>query len=390
MTYLILNPNGKKVADILRSWQMEFVEVREGNAQSGDGAIAVSDASDWRALECVAARLHFERTLRGVISCHESTMLGAAFLRAIFDLPGPSFDQTVPFVNKHVMKTRVAASGIPIAAHALLQRSRLEAVVDSVVVKPISSASCIGTRRYCASEARAISDAPPDGLHVLEEAIDVLTEYHVDSIFESGATRWVGSSRYLRPPISACGGAGIGSVLLDTNDPIHQTLTRLNSKVVQTLGLGDGVFHAEFMQSASGEIFFGEIAARPGGAGICSAVRYACGVDLQAEHLRISLHPEDRAAVAPCRLQPRCDGRYVGWVILPVRSGRIRSLTARAEIEARPSVITIEQHLQVGNRVEGEDHPYRGAYTVFLGLASPQAFVAECEDLLASHHCEME
>jgi hypothetical protein len=102
------------------------------------------------------------------------------------------------------------------------------------------------------------------------------------------------------------------------------------------------------------------------------------------------LHPDDRSDIVPSRARPSRDHRYVGWVTLPLPSGLIRSLTARAEIESFHSVIAIEQHFRVGDAIKGEDTPYRGAYTVFLALPSPQAFASECDALLSIHHFEME
>lgn len=387
MTYLILNPNGKPIAGTLRAWPLDFVEIRE--SAGPPGTIVLADMSDWRALERVAARVHFERPLRGVVSCHESSMLAAAYLRAALALPGPTFDQTVPFINKHQMKHRVVAAGVRTPAHELLRRNLVEQLRAPVVVKPVAGASCIGTRLYSPAEARAALDAPPDGLRLVEEAASVVSEYHVDSVYERGEPRWVEASRYSRPPLAARDGTGIGSVLLDADEPVRRTLLELNARVLAAMPLQEGVFHAEFLELAGGELLFGEIAARPGGGGICAAVRHACDVDLMAEHLRLSLQPADRPATSAARARSALGKTRIGWLVLPVGSGRVRSLTPRSELTARASVVAIEQHVQVGELVSGEAHPYRGAYTLVLSLPSPRAFPAECEEILSNYHCEL-
>lgn len=383
--YLILNPNGKPVAQTLKSWGLSFVEVRETATSADAGVVAVEHMDDWRALERLAAATHFESPLRGVISCHESTMLAAAYLRESYGLDGAPIDYTIAFVNKHVMKKRAASGGIRVAEHELLSRAALNQLTEDRVIKPAVGASCIGTRRCGVLDAAALAVIPPASIHILERAVDVVAEYHVDTIIEQGAVRWSSVWKYFEPPL-AVREVGGSSFMIDSGVLDYPALEDANTRVLAALNARDGVFHAEFLKDATGHLIFGEIACRPGGGGIGGALRHAARIDLMAEHLRLSLDCVDRARIhyAP----PPPQHRRMGWLVLPCAPGRIRRLTPRQRLESQESVVGVEQHFAVGDVVTGERHPYLGAYTVYLDATDEGRFGAACASLRAMYCCE--
>jgi len=56
--------------------------------------------------------------------------------------------------------------------------------------------------------------------------------------------------------------------------------------VLGALGMGDGFTHMEWYRTASGEVVFGEIGCRPGGAHLVDQMNYTCDIDLFREWAR--------------------------------------------------------------------------------------------------------
>ena len=52
------------------------------------------------------------------------------------------------------------------------------------------------------------------------------------------------------------------------------------------LGMGDGFTHMEWYRKADGEVVFGEIGCRPGGAHLVDQMNYTCDIDLFREWAR--------------------------------------------------------------------------------------------------------
>src|SRR5262249_57038890 len=62
----------------------------------------------------------------------------------------------------------------------------------------------------------------------------------------------------------------------------------LGRQVLIALGMGDGMTHMEWFRTASGEVVFGEIACRPGGACVVDMMNYTSDIDLFREWARVA------------------------------------------------------------------------------------------------------
>ncbi|MEJ7596356.1 MAG: hypothetical protein WKG01_00485 [Kofleriaceae bacterium] len=62
--------------------------------------------------------------------------------------------------------------------------------------------------------------------------------------------------------------------------------------MLRALGMGDGMTHMEWFRTPAGEVVFGEVACRPGGAGIVDLMNYTNDVDLFREWARAVAHKQ--------------------------------------------------------------------------------------------------
>ena len=60
----------------------------------------------------------------------------------------------------------------------------------------------------------------------------------------------------------------------------------LGRKVLGALGMGSGFTHMEWFKKPDGEVVFGEIGCRPGGAHLVDQMNYTCDIDLFREWAR--------------------------------------------------------------------------------------------------------
>jgi len=60
----------------------------------------------------------------------------------------------------------------------------------------------------------------------------------------------------------------------------------LGEKVLGALGMGDGFTHMEWFRKSNGDVVFGEIGCRPGGAHLVDQMNYTCDIDLFREWAR--------------------------------------------------------------------------------------------------------
>jgi hypothetical protein len=74
----------------------------------------------------------------------------------------------------------------------------------------------------------------------------------------------------------------------DLEQPHIKPGLELGRGVLKALGMGDGMTHMEWFRTESGEVVFGEIACRPGGACVVDMMNYTSDVDLFREWARVS------------------------------------------------------------------------------------------------------
>lgn len=221
-----------------------------------------------------------------------------AALREHLRIPGMGDTTARYFRDKLAMRVQARDEHIrcPRFEH-VLNYGRLDKFMKEVpgpwVLKPRSEAGAIGIKK--------IND-PSELWHWVEQLGDeqshrLLEEYvagpvfHVDSIVWNKDIKFTHASKYVKPPFEIWNFGGIfGTRSVPESDPLYQKLIDINKSVVEAMGLLRGVTHAEYiLNEKTGELYFLEIAARVGGAGIDMMVEAATGLNLWTEWAKVEL-----------------------------------------------------------------------------------------------------
>jgi biotin carboxylase len=246
----------------------------------------------------VVARVH--AWLRGrqvdrVLANWEIMVMTAARLRERFGVPGMSVDAVNGFRDKQLMKDRVAAAGLRVP-RSVRVRSASDAREGAammgypLVLKPIAGAGSADT--YEVRSDQELSEALGRMNHVAEASLEEFIEgdeFTFDTVCINGKPAFANVAQYLPKPLIARTNEWISPVIVTVRDLAQPALARgvaLGQKVLGALGMGDGFTHMEWFRKPNGEVVFGEIGCRPGGAHLVDQMNYTCDIDLFREWAR--------------------------------------------------------------------------------------------------------
>jgi biotin carboxylase len=246
----------------------------------------------------VVARVH--AWLRGrevdrVLANWEVLVETAARLRERFDLPGMSVDTVRGFRDKQLMKERVAAAGLRVPRAERVRtvpeaRAAAARMGYPLVLKPIAGAGSADTYRI--ESDGELESALRQMLHVSEASCEEYIdgeEFTFDTVCVGGVPLFMNVAQYLPKPIVARSEEWISPVIVTVRDLEQPKLAKgieLGKSVLGALGMGDGFTHMEWFRKPSGEVVFGEIGCRPGGAHLVDQMNYTCDIDLFREWAR--------------------------------------------------------------------------------------------------------
>jgi len=224
-----------------------------------------------------------------VESMWEATMYLAARLRDRIGTPGLDVAHTVPFRDKQVMKEVLGAAGIRVprsvrASTVDAVRAGAEEVGYPLIVKPIAGAGSMDTYRIdepgeLESVLAALRGVPEVSV---EEFIDG-EEYTFDTISVGGRIAYYNVCWYRPRPLAMKQLEWVSPEVIALRSPAAGPLAAgvaMGHAVHEVLGLDNGFGHMEWYLTASGEVVFGEIGARVGGARLADAMNWACDIDV--------------------------------------------------------------------------------------------------------------
>ncbi len=235
------------------------------------------------------------REVDRVQSNWEVMVLTAARLRERFGVPGMTVDQVQGFRDKQLMKERVAAAGLRVP-RALRVRTTTEArdgaerIGFPLVIKPIAGAGSADT--FAVHDERELQDVLRKMQHVKEASLEEFVdgeEFTFDTVCINGKPAFANVAQYLPRPLIARSNEWISPVIVTVRDlqqPVLSGGIALGERVLGALGMGDGFTHMEWFRKPSGEVVFGEIGCRPGGAHLVDQMNYTCDIDLFREWAR--------------------------------------------------------------------------------------------------------
>lgn len=280
--------------------------------------------TDVPAIRALVARLAAEVSITRVFSLFELDVVTASLLREDLSVPGPTSDVAILFRNKTIMHTRAAELGIPAPRACMpltwkIVSDFVSEVGLPVVLKPTGGHGAIGTSRVDTMDSlarlwRGLENQRE--LYRLEKYI-AGAQYHVDCVVRGGEIVFQVLSRYTANLLNYSNEPG-GTVTRQGGWTAHEAqIFEVNQKVISGFGLEVGITHGEYYLSDTGEIYFGEIGARPPGGSILPTIEAATGVDLVrtwalAEMATDFVAPRPRAGEASTRfLASSAHGRLV-------------------------------------------------------------------------------
>ncbi len=235
------------------------------------------------------------RNVDRVEAMWEPLVLLAARMRESMGTPGMSHDTVLGFRDKQLMKERIAAAGlrVPHAARATSSaetREAAERIGFPLIIKPISGAGSADTHRV--DDDAELEVVLSKIKHVPQVSVEEFVEgeeYTYDTVCIDGVPAFENVAQYLPRPLDARTHAWISPVIVTVRDleqPKLQSGIELGRGVLTALGMGSGFTHMEWYRTASGEVVFGEIGCRPGGAHLVDQMNYTCDIDLYREWAR--------------------------------------------------------------------------------------------------------
>lgn len=235
----------------------------------------------------LAARTRPDR----IVTISEQLMLVAAELREEFGIEGQGVESTLRFRDKLVMKQTLRDAGCPgIPRFIPADGGDLAALPWQAEKYVVKTRLGFGSRTVQVVSGLAELNRARRELLEIEPGVEVEEfvageMYHCDAIVHGGVPVFSSVCRYLAPPGDFRSVQSRGSVTLEEGE-LRRRIVDYHAEVVRHLGLSDGVTHLEVFLTPDDRIAFCEIAARPGGGGICTIVRQAHGVDLISAALR--------------------------------------------------------------------------------------------------------
>lgn len=248
--------------------------------------------------EDVARRVHAwlrGRSVDRVETQWEPLVILAAKIRERLGVPGMSVDTVTGFRDKQLMKERVAAAGLRVPYAFRCQsadeiRASAERVGFPLIVKPIAGAGSANT--YRVDDARTLDEVIHKTRFVPEVSVEEFVEgeeFTYDTVCVDGRPVFENVAQYLPRPLEARSHEWISPIICtvrNLDQPKIQAGITLGRQVLKALGMGTGFTHMEWYLKANGEVVFGEIGCRPGGAHLVDQMNLTCDIDLFREWAR--------------------------------------------------------------------------------------------------------
>ncbi|WP_310550230.1 ATP-grasp domain-containing protein [Paenibacillus glufosinatiresistens] len=308
-------------------------------------------------------------------------------IRSAYGIPGLQKNQALAVRNKWIMKQMLQQRGIRTArAVVAMNIGDYEDFIEKngfpVIVKPLSGFGTINTFKISdAQELRNyIRDFRRNGQRDLLEEFITGREFHCDSIVSAGEVVFSSVSQYLFNclDIATQGKPPASITIPDGSGLEHVDLIRdINRRAISALGINNSVTHAELFLTAEGEVVFGEIGARIGGAQVMPpCIRNTHGIDLfdAISELELGLYE-------PKRRTP--SDQFTGMVCFPSRSGIIQKISQKEDYADVEGLLDFNVSYRIGQEAgDVRDTMTRSGYAIVEG----RDFETLRETLLDMYH----
>jgi biotin carboxylase len=323
--------------------------VRDADALDVPEQVRTVFVQDQRTPEAVLSALHraglADRHYDAVLTVYEHALVHASVLARLLGARGIPPEIAVRFRDKWLQKQAISGAGLRTARSALIEDIAYPDELPELDTWPrvFKPAFGVGTQLTTVVQDQAglreaavrfYRSAPRNRTYVAEE-FSRGEEWSADGVVFRGEVAFLSVATYEEPCLA----------MLDRNAPItyrrfdpeaDADVFRLADPFVRgciaALGLTEGVFHMElFHDRETGELTFGECAARRGAALVGEEVRFKFNVDLGEEAVRVAL------GWAP-RLDVKVSPDSIGNTHLHGPPGVLLSAPTPAEVLAQEGV----------------------------------------------------
>lgn len=221
-----------------------------------------------------------------IVGVLENIQEQIAAVREILNIPGTTVDVARRCRDKSLMKSTLAAAGLPCARHRLLRsyedaQSFAREVGFPLVIKPPDGAGCRSTFMVASYEElnHVLTEVrPAPGREALAEEFVTGQEYSYDTITINGKVVFRNILKYLPGPLDVSRNDWIQWCVvaprrIDT--PEFAAIQEVGPKVNSVLGIHTAFTHAEWFRRANGSVMVSEIGARPPGAQFTTLISFA-------------------------------------------------------------------------------------------------------------------
>ncbi len=292
----------KKLLDAAWPWHaVSDVTTLEDNAQPVDYVRAITNLAGSSVID-------------RVVGLDEFDVITAALTREHLQIPGMGASYLRRFRDKLTMRNVAHAAGLLcpefIGAFNTDAINRFLAEVPPPwIVKPRHEVSAFGIRKCETAEQvwDVLNDLDTRNNwrdHPSQFLIERFIEgrvFHVDSVVHKGRVVACGVSQYGTTPfkVSHYGGVFTSSIV-PYRAKERRPLEKLNADLLRGFDYGQGVSHAEFLQSdEDGSFYLLEVACRVGGAYIANVLEHACGFNLWREWAKLETATKEQPYALP-------------------------------------------------------------------------------------------
>jgi ATP-grasp domain-containing protein len=219
----------------------------------------------------------------------EPLVMLAARLRQALGVPGLTPQQALPFRDKELMKQKLDAAGIRTPRHCSCSdeasiRAAAERIGYPLMIKPIDGAGSADTHRV--NDASDLSRVIKAVRHVPVVSVEEFVEgreYTFDAICAGGRPLFYNIAWYRPRPLIARTVEWISPQVVALRNPDQPELAagrKMGFEVLEALEFEAGFTHMEWYLKDDGEVVFGEIGARVGGARLIDQMNFSNDADL--------------------------------------------------------------------------------------------------------------
>lgn len=219
----------------------------------------------------------------------------AARLREALGIAGMSVETVIAFRDKALMKDRVAKAGLRVPHNARVRTATeamqaAEIIGFPLILKPIDGA---GTRdTFLVHDNAELQAALAKVGHLPEASIEEFIdgeEFTYDTVCIDGQPAFDSVALYYPKPLYGRTNEWISPAQIVLRDPHAAGIddgVEFGRNVLQAMGMQTGFTHMEWYRKSSGEIVFGEIAARAPGGRLVEQMNLANDFDIYREWAR--------------------------------------------------------------------------------------------------------